>query len=188
MTTNAPRALPSPDDLSQAQFDNLRRICFGKSYRLSTQDREDVFSDHCERAVRKFSIDKSRDLADVIGNNVYWKTGGMCQSVRARSERVSTIDDQHFAAWSSTDGQIEAVEISALVDDLLSSLPAHLVSVGRRRADNDTNDEIAADIGIPRGTVQYHFESFQRKAKAHLARLGINSLDDIYFPSVPSAA
>lgn len=183
------RAVPSPEPLiSEADYKKLRDICFAKCYGMSDADREDVFSDLCERAMRKLRREHGGSLPELINNNVFWKTGSACKSLRRHHERFSSLPDHQAASWGEADSRLDAVEIAVLLEDVLAGVAPHLVEVGCHRADQYTNDEIAGLRNTARGTVQYHVESFQKGAQRLLAQRGIESLTDAYHPSLPNAA
>lgn len=174
------RATPSATDITRSEFERLRKISHSKSFGLSDHDREDIFADQCEKAVAKATRTRGLNLAETLNNNIWWKIGEASQGARARNDRQHSDSENQLATLVVDDSRFDEVDDKLLIAHLTRTIPAHLMRVGQLRAEGYTNDEISLVLGVPRGTVQYHFESFQRKASAALAAIGISSIDDIY--------
>jgi len=188
MNRNHLRAMPSPTDITRSEFERLRKISHSKSFGLRDHDREDIFADQCEKAVAKSARTRGLNLADTLNNNIWWKIGEASQSARARNDRHHTDSEDQLATLVVDDSRFNEVDNNLLIAHLVKTIPSHLMRVGQLRAEGYTNDEISLVLGIPRGTVQYHFEKFQRKASTALATIGINSINDIYERTALAAA
>jgi DNA-directed RNA polymerase specialized sigma24 family protein len=189
MDTQVSRAMPScGSHLSSDEFKSLGKICANKCAGVPTSDREDIYSGLCESALRKHRSQTGQSLHSLINNKVFWEARKACGVIKNRQGMTETIPDHQCETLAADTDDISPVEDRLLVEHLANEIPKHLLVVAQMRIDGYSNDEIAAYLQIPRGTVQYHFESFQRKAKRSLARIGIHSLSDIYPQTAAIAA
>jgi DNA-directed RNA polymerase specialized sigma24 family protein len=180
MNTNHLRAMSSSPEVTKCEFERLRKISHSKCFGLASEDKEDIFSDLCEKAVLRTARRSGTNLAEAINNNIWWKTGESSQRTRSRNGRCLPNSEDAFSTLSGDNQVFETVENGQLISHLEKTIPSHLMKVGRMRAEGYTNEEIGSILGVPRGTVQYHFESFQRKASASLRMIGITDINDIY--------
>lgn len=189
MDTQVSKAVPSSNNhLTSDQFNTLGKICANKCAGVPTSDREDIYSGLCESALRKHRSQTGQSLHSLINNKVFWEARKACGAIKNRQGMTETFVDHQYETLAADTDDHSPVEDRLLVEHLAHEIPQHLMVVAQMRIDGYSNDEIAEYLEIPRGTVQYHFESFQRKAKRSLARIGIHSLTDIYPQTAAIAA
>ena len=192
--------------VSQANFHRLQRIaaskCFGLSGKVTSND--DVFQEVCESALR-LAERVQRPLNELINNQVFWRTGEYCRRARAHSQRSQSISDILGAHTSEDedDGELvsltdamfpsiesgyESVDVQDLLRRVNAGIPTHLVRVAESRIAGLTNEQIAIRMSCPVGTVQFHWESYKRRAREILANHGFTSFDQIQNTALSVAA
>lgn len=68
--------------LTKQQYEKFRSIVFGKSWGLSTQEKEDIFHDLCEAAARAVARGSTDSFEQALGSQVHWYTGKKCAARR----------------------------------------------------------------------------------------------------------
>jgi hypothetical protein len=182
------------DDLSTADYNKARQIFFAKAW-LRVEDQEEAWSHLCGLAVNACQNGKYPSVAAALNNYVYWKSGEICAQVRNKNEKLSTSS----AAWDNEVAGQDSVEETVLtaasqaavleaISVLRNELPTRIVDAAVKRYDGLTNAEIAAELGIPCGTVQYRIEQLMERAPDVLRRHGFTSFEVLGKVSFTAAA
>jgi DNA-binding NarL/FixJ family response regulator len=180
--------------LSSADYNRARQIFFAKAW-LKVEDQEEAWSHLCELAVNACQNGKYPSVAAGLNHYVYWKSGEISAQVRNTSKKFSTGS----AAWDNEAACQDSVEetvltavsraaVSEAISVLRYELPARIVDAAVKRHDGLTNAEIAAELGIPCGTVQYRIEQLMERAPAVLHRHGLTSFEVLRNVSFTAAA
>jgi hypothetical protein len=181
-------------DLSTADYNKARDIFFAKSW-LKFEDQEEAWSHLCELAVKAYQNGKYPSVATALNNYVYWKSGEISAQVRTTNGKISTGSaawDKEVACQDSVEetvlAAISLASVSEAISVLRNELPARIVDAAVKRHDGLTNAEIAAELGIPCGTVQYRIEQLMERAPDALHRHGLTSFETLGNVSFIAAA
>jgi len=168
-------------ELSKSDYDKARQIFFAKSW-LKGDDQEEAWSHLCELAVSAHQNGKYPSVATALNNYVFWKSGEISAQVRKTSKKISVSSfslDNEVANQDSVEETVLAAisrdAVSTAISVLRNELPARIVDAAVSRHDGLTNAEIATELGIPCGTVQYRIEQLMERAPDALHRHGLTS-------------
>ena len=90
MKSNVPSA--GAGNLTKEQYEKYRSLTKAKSWKLSTTDKEDVFHDLCEDALKTVAKGSMDSIDKAVSSQVFWKTGRKSQARRNQVQRETAQD------------------------------------------------------------------------------------------------